>query len=156
MLRALTLAERGWGHVHPNPLVGAVVMRDDLVVGEGWHAEFGGVHAEMMALTAAGEAARGATLYVTLEPCRHHGKQPPCVDAVLNHGVARVVFALDDPDPVAAGGGDVLAANGVEVVRGPLGDAAALQNWRFLHRFAASGRPKVIVKLAVTVDGFIA
>ncbi len=156
MTRALTLAERGWGRVHPNPLVGALVVRDGTVVGEGWHAEHGGLHAEAMALAAAGEAARGATLYVTLEPCAHHGKQPPCVDAVVTYGIARVVLALEDPDPVASGGAGELETRGIEVVRGVLADAAAAQNWRFLHRFSGSNRPWVIVKLAVSVDGFIA
>ncbi|MEO5826773.1 MAG: bifunctional diaminohydroxyphosphoribosylaminopyrimidine deaminase/5-amino-6-(5-phosphoribosylamino)uracil reductase RibD [Gemmatimonadales bacterium] len=156
MTRALTLAERGWGRVHPNPLVGAVVVRDGTVVGEGWHAEHGASHAEAMALSAAGDAARGATLYVTLEPCTHQGKQPPCVVAVLEHRVARVVLALEDPDPTAAGGAEALEAQGVEVVRGVLADEAAWQNWRFLHRFHRGARPFVIVKLAVSVDGFIA
>lgn len=156
MARALTLAERGWGRVHPNPLVGAVVVRDGAVVGEGWHAEYGGLHAEAMALAAAGEAARGATLYVTLEPCAHHGKQPPCVDAVVAYGIARVVLALEDPDPVARGGAGALEAQGIQVVRGVHADAAAVQNWRFLHRCTGSKRPWVMVKLAVSVDGFIA
>ncbi len=156
MTRALTLAERGWGRVHPNPLVGAVLVRDGTVVGEGWHAEHGGLHAEAMALAAAGDAARGATLYVTLEPCAHHGKQPPCVDAVAAHGVARVVFGLEDPNPIADGGAEALEARGIEVVPGVMADAAARQNWRFLHRFTAGNRPWVIVKLAVSVDGFIA
>ena len=100
MVRALDLAWRGWGRVQPNPMVGAVVLSSDgRFVGEGWHAEFGERHAEPIALEAAGERARGATLVVTLEPCTHHGKQPPCTDAVLAAGVRRVVVAMPDPNP---------------------------------------------------------
>src|SRR5438045_7189690 len=105
MQRALELAERGRGYVEPNPLVGAVVVRDGQVVGEGWHQRFGEAHAEVNALAAAGEAARGATLYVTLEPCCHFGKTPPCTDAVLRAGVSRVVAAMHDPFPQVAGKG---------------------------------------------------
>src|SRR5438067_4187525 len=97
MARALELAERGRGYVEPNPLVGAVVLRDGKVVGEGWHQRYGAAHAEINALAAAGEAARGATVYVTLEPCCHHGKTPPCTEAVIRAGVRRVVAALSDP-----------------------------------------------------------
>jgi diaminohydroxyphosphoribosylaminopyrimidine deaminase/5-amino-6-(5-phosphoribosylamino)uracil reductase len=156
MTRALTLAERGWGRVHPNPMVGAVVVRDGEIVGEGWHAEFGGPHAEVMALGEAGDAARGATLYVTLEPCNHHGKQPPCVDAVIASGVRRVVIALGDPNPEATGGAAALAALGVDVTTGVEAATAARQNGRFLRRFADAPAPFVSVKLAVTMDGFIA
>src|SRR5882672_4670449 len=105
MRRALDLAERGRGHVEPNPLVGAVIVRDGRIVGEGWHEKFGQAHAEVNALAAAGDAARGATLYVTLEPCCHFGKTPPCTDAVLRSGVKRVVAAMADPFPKVAGGG---------------------------------------------------
>src|SRR5436309_13456589 len=116
MRRALELAERGRGFVEPNPLVGAVVVQDGAVVGEGWHQRFGGPHAEVHALAAAGEAARGATLYVTLEPCCHHGKTPPCTDAVLRAGVRRVVAAMPDPFPPVAGrGAALLRGAGVEV-----------------------------------------
>jgi diaminohydroxyphosphoribosylaminopyrimidine deaminase/5-amino-6-(5-phosphoribosylamino)uracil reductase len=156
MERALGLAWRGWGRVQPNPLVGAVVLREGVLVGEGWHAEFGGAHAERAALAQAGEAARGATLVVTLAPCRHHGKQPPCTDAIIEAGIARVVFALDDPNPEAAGGADVLAAAGIAVERGLASDQAAAQNAAFLHRFRNDGRPWVALKLAVSVDGRIA
>src|SRR5207248_3070002 len=102
MRRALTLAERGRGGVEPNPLVGAVVVREGQVVGEGWHQRYGGPHAEVYALDGAGEQARGATLYVTLEPCCHQGKTPPCTEAVLRAGVGRVVAAMRDPNSVAA------------------------------------------------------
>src|SRR5690242_20988734 len=97
MERALDLARRGWGRVAPNPLVGAVVLAGNTVVGEGYHAEYGGPHAEVVALTAAGERARGATLAVNLEPCAHHGKTPPCTDAIVTAGVTKVVAALSDP-----------------------------------------------------------
>src|SRR5712692_6120421 len=116
MQRALELAERGRGHVEPNPLVGAVVVRDGRVVGEGWHQRYGEAHAEVNALAAAGLAARGATLYVTLEPCCHHGKTPPCTDAVLRAGIERVVAAVADPFPGVAGQGIArLRAAGVVV-----------------------------------------
>src|SRR6478735_12797192 len=110
MQHALDLAWRGWGRVHPNPLVGAVVLAGGAVVGEGWHAEFGGPHAEAAALAAAGERARGGTLVVTLEPCAHQGKQPPCADLVIEAGVRRVVVAMADPNPMASGGADRLRA----------------------------------------------
>src|SRR5438874_1541715 len=118
--RALELAERGRGYVEPNPLVGAVLVRDGRVVGEGWHRRYGEPHAEVNALGEAGEAARGATLYVTLEPCCHHGKTPPCTDALLRAGVARVVAAMTDPFPQVAGqGAERLRAAGVPVEFGP-------------------------------------
>jgi diaminohydroxyphosphoribosylaminopyrimidine deaminase/5-amino-6-(5-phosphoribosylamino)uracil reductase len=142
--------------VHPNPLVGAVVLKDGVPAGEGWHAEFGGVHAERMALDAAGAAASGATLVLTLEPCRHEGKQPPCTDAILAAGVRRVVIALDDPNPEAGGGAALLAAQGVEVERGLCSDRAAAQNAAFLHRFRDPSRPWVALKLATSVDSRIA
>ncbi len=112
MQRALTLAWGGWGRVGRNPLVGALVLRDGAVVGEGFHAEFGGPHGEVLALVAAGERARGADLVVTLEPCAHHGKTPPCTDAILAAGIRRVVYGARDEDPVAHGGADVLRARG--------------------------------------------
>ncbi|MEP6589803.1 MAG: bifunctional diaminohydroxyphosphoribosylaminopyrimidine deaminase/5-amino-6-(5-phosphoribosylamino)uracil reductase RibD [Gemmatimonadota bacterium] len=156
MARALTLAERGWGRVHPNPLVGAVLVNDGEVVGEGWHAEFGGLHAEAMALQAAGEAARGAAMFVTLEPCAHVGKQPPCVDALVAAGVQRVVIAMSDPNPEAAGGAAKLREAGLTVEVGLLATAAERLNARFLWRFGAPSRPFVAVKLAVSLDGQIA
>lgn len=156
MRRALVLAERGWGRVHPNPLVGAVVLREGRVIGEGWHAEFGAVHAERMALDAAGTDAHGATLVVTLEPCDHHGKQPPCVDAIIASGVVRVVVGMADPNPEAAGGLERLRAGGMKVVSGVLEDEVRRQNVRFIRRFESHRRPFVVVKLAVTMDGMIA
>src|SRR6267142_462355 len=119
MLRALDLARRGQGYVEPNPMVGCVIVRDDDVVGEGWHQQFGSPHAEVMALTAAGERAKSATMYVSLEPCCHHGKTPPCTDAITAAGIKRVVTAMRDPFPQVAGGGlKRLAAAGIDVELG--------------------------------------
>jgi len=115
MRHALALARRGWGHTAPNPLVGAVLVCDGVVVGEGYHVAYGAAHAEVAALAAAGARARGATAYVTLEPCAHHGQTPPCADALIAAGVARVVVATRDPNPVAAGGIARLAAAGIAV-----------------------------------------
>ncbi|MEO8089434.1 MAG: bifunctional diaminohydroxyphosphoribosylaminopyrimidine deaminase/5-amino-6-(5-phosphoribosylamino)uracil reductase RibD [Gemmatimonadales bacterium] len=156
MARALDLAWRGWGQVQQDPLVGAVILSDGKPVGEGWHPEYGDRHAETVALTDAGERARGATLVVTLEPCSHQGKQPPCTDAIIRAGVARVVAAMRDPNPLAAGGGDRLREAGVEFEIGPLGDAAAVQNASFLHGLRDQTRPFVALKLATTLDGKIA
>lgn len=156
MTRALDLAWRGWGRVQPNPLVGAVVLKDGVIVGEGWHAEYGGPHAEVEALTHAGESARGATVVATLEPCAHHGKQPPCADALVAAGVRRVVAALPDPDPVARGGAERLRSAGIEVELGLLQPAAAIQNAAFLHALREPSRPFVALKLATTLDGRIA
>src|SRR5256714_2804887 len=113
--RALELAERGRGTTHPNPVVGAVLVRGGEVVGEGWHERKGGPHAEVVALAAAGQRARGATLYVTMEPCAHHGSTPPCTEAVIAAGVTKVVAGALDPNPEAAGGFEVLRVAGVEV-----------------------------------------
>jgi diaminohydroxyphosphoribosylaminopyrimidine deaminase/5-amino-6-(5-phosphoribosylamino)uracil reductase len=149
--RALELAERGRGTTHPNPVVGAVVVADGEVVGEGWHERKGSPHAEVNALAAAGEWARGATLYVTMEPCGHHGSTPPCTEAVLRAGVAKVVAGSLDPNPEAAGGLELLRAAGIEV---ELVDsfAARAQNeaWR---TWISKGRPFVTFKAAVTLDG---
>lgn len=155
MRRALTLAEHGAGQVAPNPKVGAVVVVDDRIVGEGWHQRYGEAHAEVHALHMAGERARGATMYVTLEPCNHHGRTPPCVDAILAAGVARVVCALRDPNPVAAGGLDRLRAAGLAVECGVLEDAARLQNAPFLHAVQNPAIPFVTLKLATSIDGAI-
>ncbi|HEX2717312.1 MAG TPA: bifunctional diaminohydroxyphosphoribosylaminopyrimidine deaminase/5-amino-6-(5-phosphoribosylamino)uracil reductase RibD [Gemmatimonadaceae bacterium] len=156
MRRALALARKGWGTTAPNPMVGAVVVRpgDAKVVGEGHHARFGGPHAERVALEAAGDRARGATLYVTLEPCTHHGKQPPCVDAVISAGVKRVVVAAPDPNPVAAGGLERLRGAGIDVEVGVEESAARELNAVFYHSLA-SDRPFVTLKLAVSIDGAI-
>jgi len=156
MQRALELARRGWGHVSPNPLVGAVVVRERVVVGDGWHAEWGGQHAEVMALRAAGERARGATLVVTLEPCAHHGKTPPCTDAILAAGVRRVVAAVRDPDAAAKGGFAVLRAAGLETAAGILAEAGAALNASFFFVREDQTRPFVALKLATSIDGRIA
>ncbi len=154
----LSLALRGWGRVHPNPVVGAVVMRGNEVISEGWHAEFGGPHAERMALDAAGDRARGATLVVTLEPCAHTGKQPPCVDRILQAGIARVIIGLRDPNPDAGGGAELLRAAGVEVdvVTGEDAAAVEAQLAHFTHRFRNVERPFVALKLATSLDFKIA
>jgi diaminohydroxyphosphoribosylaminopyrimidine deaminase/5-amino-6-(5-phosphoribosylamino)uracil reductase len=156
MTRALELAWRGWGRVQPNPLVGAVVLREGRPLGEGWHAEFGGPHAEPLALAAAGADLRGSTIVCTLEPCNHHGKQPPCTDLLLAAGVRRVVAAVADPNPVAAGGADRLRAAGLEVELGLGAEEAAAQNAIFLHRQRTASRPFVALKLATSIDGRIA
>src|SRR5262245_54327011 len=156
MRRALELAERGRGFVEPNPLVGAVVEREGRIVGEGWHERFGEAHAEVHALNRAGEAARGATLYVTLEPCCHHGKTPPCTDAILRSGVGRVVVALKDPYPQVAGRGiEALRAAAVEVAVGVCEAEARTQNAPYL-KLLRLGKPWVIAKWAMSLDGKIA
>jgi diaminohydroxyphosphoribosylaminopyrimidine deaminase/5-amino-6-(5-phosphoribosylamino)uracil reductase len=149
--RAIELAERGRRTTRPNPVVGAVVVADGEVVGEGWHERKGGPHAEVVALEAAGGRARGATLYVTMEPCAHHGTTPPCTEAVLAAQVARVVAGSLDPNPEARGGLDVLAAAGVEVEHADTLEARRQNEaWR---TWVAAGRPFVTLKLAVTLDG---
>jgi diaminohydroxyphosphoribosylaminopyrimidine deaminase/5-amino-6-(5-phosphoribosylamino)uracil reductase len=154
--RALELAERGRGHVEPNPLVGAIVVREGKNVGEGWHQRFGGAHAEVVALSAAGTLARGATLYVTLEPCCHHGKTPPCTDALLHAGITRVVAAMLDPFPEVAGrGAERLRSAGVDVDMGIAETAARTLNAPYL-KLLGTGRPYVHAKWAMTLDGKIA
>src|SRR5437868_1329680 len=137
MRRALALAERGWGQTAPNPMVGAVVVRDGIVVGKGFHAKFGEEHAEVAALRDAGERARGATVVVTLEPCNHQGKTPPCVDALIAAGVKRVVAAVRDPGRESGGGADRLRAAGIEVEFGVEEAVARELNAPFF--FAATG-----------------
>jgi diaminohydroxyphosphoribosylaminopyrimidine deaminase/5-amino-6-(5-phosphoribosylamino)uracil reductase len=156
--RALELAEHGRGKVSPNPLVGAVVVRDGGVIGEGWHAELGGLHAERAALEDCrerGEDPAGATMYLTLEPCAHQGRQPPCVEAILEAGIARVVIASDDPSEKAAGRGPgILRDGGVEVefAAGEEATAARLLNQPF-RKHARTGLPLVTLKLAMSLDG---
>jgi diaminohydroxyphosphoribosylaminopyrimidine deaminase/5-amino-6-(5-phosphoribosylamino)uracil reductase len=152
--RALELAERGRGTTYPNPVVGAVVVRDGEVVGEGWHQRQGEAHAEVIALEAAGERAKGATLFVTLEPCAHHGSTPPCTEAVLAAGVAKVVAGSLDPNPEAGGGLEILRAAGVETEH--LGSAAARAQNEAWRVWVAARRPFVILKLALTLDGRVA
>ncbi len=154
--QALKLAARGRYRTSPNPMVGAVVVRGGDVVGSGWHRELGGPHAELEALAMAGERARDATLYVTLEPCNHHGRTPPCSGQVLAAGIRRVVACHRDPNPGVRGGGfERLRAAGVEVSSGHLVDQAVRLNWRFLVA-AREQRPAVTVKWAMSLDGRIA
>ncbi len=155
MDQALALAWRGWGRVAPNPLVGALVVKGERVIGEGWHDEYGGLHAEPRALAAAGQAAKGASLFVTLEPCNHHGKQPPCTDAIIAAGIRRVVVSAADPNPEAGGGSDRLRAAGIAVEEGVGEPAARSQNALYFHRWTDSGRPFVALKLVTTLDGRI-
>lgn len=156
MGRALELAWRGWGRVAPNPLVGTVLLRGGELVGEGWHAEFGERHAEAAALAQAAGRARGATAIVTLEPCNHTGKQPPCTEALIAAGVAEVIAALPDPNPTAGGGAARLRAAGIPVTFGLREAEARAQNAPFLHTWTGTGRPFVALKLATTLDGRIA
>lgn len=153
MARAIGLARRGLGTTRPNPAVGCVLVRDARCVGEGWHRRAGEAHAEVLALRQAGAAARGATCYVSLEPCAHHGRTPPCTDALLEAGVARVVAAMADPDPRVAGGGLArLEAAGVRIECGLMAAAAEAVNPGFVMRMRA-GRPYVRIKLAASLDG---
>jgi diaminohydroxyphosphoribosylaminopyrimidine deaminase/5-amino-6-(5-phosphoribosylamino)uracil reductase len=157
MTRALALAAKGRGAVEPNPMVGAVVLdASGRVVGEGWHARFGGPHAEVNALAAAGERAKGGTLVVTLEPCCHFGKTPPCTEAVIRSCVSRVVVGMADPFPKVAGGGiATLRASGIEVIVGVCQDEAERLNAPYL-KLLRTGRPWVIQKWAMTLDGKMA
>lgn len=153
MARALRLARKGLYSTHPNPRVGCVIVRDGEIVGEGWHARAGEPHAEVHALRQAGERARGATAYVTLEPCSHHGRTPPCADALVAAGVGRVVAAMQDPNPQVAGRGLLRLANaGIEVLSGVLEAEARALNVGFIKRMA-SGLPFVRVKSAMSLDG---
>jgi diaminohydroxyphosphoribosylaminopyrimidine deaminase/5-amino-6-(5-phosphoribosylamino)uracil reductase len=156
MKLALRLAAKGAGWVSPNPMVGAVVVKDGQVVGRGYHRRAGGPHAEVEALNAAGEAARGAELYVSLEPCNHQGKTPPCTEAILAAGVRRVVMATRDPNPrVTGGGAELLAGRGVEVAVGPLAAEARQLNEAWFH-WVKTGQPWVVAKAACSLDGKIA
>jgi len=150
MRRALALAERGLFTTTPNPRVGCVVARDGKIIGEGWHEKAGGPHAEVRALQ--GIDASGATVYVNLEPCNHHGRTPPCVDALLKAKVARVVSAMRDPSPDASGGGERLAAAGIRFEHGLLEEEARELNIGFLSRVTRR-RPWVRMKIAATLDG---
>jgi diaminohydroxyphosphoribosylaminopyrimidine deaminase/5-amino-6-(5-phosphoribosylamino)uracil reductase len=156
--RAIELAESAPGRATPNPNVGAVVVRDGVVVGEGAHEQFGGPHAEINAIAAAGDAARGGTIYVSLEPCAHHGQTPPCTDAIMAAGIRRVVIAADDPSEKASGRGlGILRDEGIDVVvaGGELAARARLTNQAF-RKHARTGRPWVLFKSAMTLDGKVA
>ena len=153
---ALALARRGQGWVEPNPLVGCVIVQDEQIIGEGRHQRFGGPHAEVEAIKAAGEAARGGTMYVTLEPCCHQGKTPPCTAAIIDAGIARVVVALPDPFPQVDGGGlRILREAGIDVEVGLLEQPARQLNAAYL-KLVQTGRPWVIAKWAMTIDGKLA
>ncbi len=159
MRRAIELARGGWGQTAPNPMVGAVIVRDGEVVGEGYHTRYGEPHAEAAALRAAGERARGSTVYVSLEPCAHTGKTPPCADALVAAGVARVVIAARDPNPVAGGGVERLRTAGVDVLQGVEAEAARELNAAFFHAHESPRehrRPWVTLKLALSIDSAIA
>lgn len=152
MRRALALAERGLYTTTPNPRVGCVIAQGERVVGEGWHARAGLAHAEANALANAGARARGATVYLTLEPCNHHGRTPPCAEALVAAGVARVVYAMRDPNAAAAHGADRIAAAGIAIEHGLLEDDARELNIGFISRMTRA-RPWVRMKIAATLDG---
>ncbi|MBR4425936.1 MAG: bifunctional diaminohydroxyphosphoribosylaminopyrimidine deaminase/5-amino-6-(5-phosphoribosylamino)uracil reductase RibD [Oscillospiraceae bacterium] len=156
MRRAIELAKNGMGWTAPNPMVGAVLVKDGRVIGEGWHRRCGGLHAEREALAARTEEARGATLYVTLEPCCHHGRTPPCTDAILEHGIAKVVIGSRDPNPLVSGQGAAkLRAAGVEVVEDFLRAECDALNPEFFW-YITHGSPYAVMKYAMTLDGKIA
>ncbi|UCC82717.1 MAG: bifunctional diaminohydroxyphosphoribosylaminopyrimidine deaminase/5-amino-6-(5-phosphoribosylamino)uracil reductase RibD [Gemmatimonadota bacterium] len=155
MRHALQLAKRGWGRVAPNPMVGAVVVRGDEVVGEGFHREWGGPHAEVEALRVAGERARGGTLYVTLEPCHHSGKTGPCSQAIRDAGISRVVYGVGEANPDAKGGGAWLQGQGISVEQGPCEVEAADLNAVHLSGHQ-KGRPFLALKYAMSLDGRLA
>ena len=153
MRRALELATRGWGRVSPNPLVGCVLVRDGRAVGEGWHEGPGTEHAEAMALRLAGDRAAGATAFITLEPCDHHGRTPPCARALIAAGVEAVIAATGDPNPIVDGSGfRTLREAGLTVEEGLLADDAIGQNLAF-RTHVRSGRPFVVLKMASSLDG---
>ena len=156
MRLALELAQRGAGWTAPNPMVGAVIVRDGRILGQGWHERCGQAHAERSALASCTEDPRGAELYVTLEPCCHYGRQPPCTDAILAAGIRRVVVGSGDPNPLVAGKGlELLRARGVEVVEHVLEEECVRLNQVFFH-YIRTGRPFVVMKYAMTMDGKIA
>jgi diaminohydroxyphosphoribosylaminopyrimidine deaminase/5-amino-6-(5-phosphoribosylamino)uracil reductase len=156
MLRCIELARTALGRTSPNPLVGAVVVQDGKIVGEGFHPRAGEPHAEVFALRAAGELARGSTIYVSLEPCNHYGRTPPCSEGLINAGVSKVVVGMVDPNPLVAGGGIArLRAAGIEVVVGVEEAACRGLNEGFIHRILYQ-RPLGILKYAMTLDGKIA
>lgn len=155
MQQALTLAKRAVGNTHPNPMVGAVIVRDGQVVGRGYHHRAGTAHAEVLALAQARDAARGASLYVTLEPCRHTGRTPPCTEAIMAAGIREVVYALPDPNPRAAGGARDLAAAGITVHAGDGAREALAQNVGYLS-WVVRQRPWVLLKSAMSADGKVA
>ena len=156
MALAVSLAERGRGWTSPNPMVGAVLVKDGRVIGQGWHRRCGGLHAEREALADCRESPEGASLYVTLEPCCHYGRQPPCTDAILDAGIVRVVVGSRDPNPLVAGKGlEILRSHGVSVETGILQEECDKLNQAFFH-YITTGQPYVTMKYAMTLDGKIA
>ena len=156
MRRAIVLAERGAGWTSPNPMVGAVIVKDGRIIGEGWHRRYGEAHAERNALQSCTESPVGAVLYVTLEPCCHHGKQPPCTDAILEAGIRRVAVGSGDPNPLVVGKGvELLRSHGLTVDTGVLKEECDALNPVFFH-FIQTKRPYVVMKYAMTMDGKIA
>lgn len=156
MAQAIFLAERGRGWTNPNPMVGAVLVKDGRIIGQGWHKRCGGLHAEREALADCQESPEGASLYVTLEPCCHYGRQPPCTDAILEAGITRVVVGSMDPNPLVAGKGlEILCAHGVSVEAGILREKCDKLNQAFFH-YITTGQPYVTMKYAMTLDGKIA
>ena len=155
MRQALALAAKGVGTTHPNPRVGSVVVKNGVLIGEGWHRCAGEPHAEVHALRDAGEEARGATIYVSLEPCSGTGRTPPCTEAIVRAGIARVVFASNDVNPKMAAGGQVLQQHGIEVCAGVLADEANALNRSFFH-YIRYGRARVMLKAAMSLDGKLA
>jgi diaminohydroxyphosphoribosylaminopyrimidine deaminase/5-amino-6-(5-phosphoribosylamino)uracil reductase len=156
MQMALDLAEQGRGYTSPNPMVGALVVKNGIVLGRGYHQAAGGAHAEVHAIDAAGAAARGGTLYVNLEPCNHTGRTPPCTQKLLAAGIERVVIGMRDPNPTVTGGGvEFLEANGIQVTCGVCAEEAAALNEVFV-KYIRTGRPFVTAKCAATLDGRIA
>ena len=156
MRRAIALAQKGEGQVSPNPLVGAVIVKDEEIIGEGYHERYGQLHAERNALAHCTKSPKGATIYVTLEPCCHHGKQPPCTDALLAAGIRRVVIGSKDPNPLVHGKGiRILREHGVEVTEHVLEKECDAENEVFFH-YMQTKLPFVILKYAMTLDGKIA
>ena len=159
MQRALLLAKQGAGFVNPNPMVGAVIVKDGKIIGEGYHEKYGGLHAERNALKdckAKGNNPKGATMYVTLEPCCHYGKTPPCTEAIIENGISKVVIGTLDVNPVVAGkGAQILRDNGVRVEVGILESECRNLN-RVFNKYVSTGLPYVIMKYAMTADGKIA
>lgn len=152
MRLALELARRGEGWTNPNPMVGAVLVRDGRILSTGYHERCGALHAERHALSRCTESPAGATLYVTLEPCCHHGRQPPCTDAIIESGIARVVVGSDDPNPLVAGKGlEILRQAGIQVETGVMKAECDALNRIFFH-YIQTGRPYVILKYAMTAD----
>lgn len=153
---AIDLAQKGRGQVNPNPLVGAVIVKDDVIIGSGYHEKYGGLHAERQALAACTQSAAGATLYVNLEPCCHHGKTPPCTEAIIENKISRVVIGSVDPNPLVSGKGiEILRQQGITVITGVLEEACQELNTVFFH-YIKTKTPYVLMKYAMTLDGKIA